>query len=102
MSGWRHRKESRHERGYGTAWDWLRLAVLRRDRYLCQCAECKRTGRVRVAMEVDHIKPKAQGGSDALDNLQAINRECHRAKTMAENGTKPRPRIGVDGWPAAE
>ena len=100
MSGW-HRT-SRQSRGYGRQWELLRLAALRRARYLCQCSECERTGRVRLAHEVDHIVPKAQGGSDELDNLQAINRECHQRKTQVENGAKPKARIGADGWPTGE
>ena len=43
-------------------------------------------GRVRPATEVDHILPLADGGTDDLGNLQAINRECHARKTVAENG----------------
>jgi len=37
-----------------------------------------------VAHEVDHIIPKAQGGTDDPGNLRAINRDCHRAKTQKE------------------
>ena len=33
---------------------------------------------------VDHIKPKALGGSDSFDNLQAICKHCHREKTAQE------------------
>ncbi|WP_247360100.1 HNH endonuclease signature motif containing protein [Ralstonia pseudosolanacearum] len=39
---------------------------------------------MRLATEVDHIVPKARGGTDDDDNLQAINVECHRAKTVRE------------------
>ena len=97
MTGW-HRN-SRHARGYGTAWDKLRDIVLRRDCGLCQCAECKRTGRLRLASEVDHVIPKAQGGTDALGNLCAINADCHRDKSLRDKGLKPKPRIGLDGYP---
>ena len=30
--------------------------------------------------EIDHIKPKARGGSDALRNLQALNTRVNREK----------------------
>lgn len=73
--------------------------MLKRDRYSCQCAECKRLGRIRAAGEVDHIVPKAKGGTDDPSNLQAINRECHKVKTLEDNGAKPAQQIGVDGWP---
>ena len=98
MNHWNHQGSS-HARGYGQAWRVLRARVLRRDQYLCQCAECKSSGRVRVAHEVDHIVSKAQGGTDALTNLQAINRECHRAKSLIEKGYTVKQQVGVDGWP---
>ncbi|WP_081089697.1 HNH endonuclease [Achromobacter xylosoxidans] len=86
--GWRPDRErgSRHQRGYGTAWSRLRDLILKRDRYLCQCEECKRTGRVLPATEVDHRIPKAEGGTDEPHNLCAINVECHKRKTAKESG----------------
>lgn len=98
MSGWLNRG-SRHARGYGRAWDELRARVLWRDKWLCQCGECRKVGRVRLATEVDHIVPKAKGGTDALDNLQAINRECHQRKTTTDLGQRVRVQVGADGWP---
>lgn len=88
---------SRHERGYGTAWDKLRKQVLVRDKHLCQ--PCRRIGRVTPATQVDHVKPKAKGGTDDMRNLQAICTPCHADKTAQENGVKPRVEIGEDGWP---
>lgn len=90
---------NRHALGYGSAWDKLRLVVLKRDGYLCQCLDCKSTGRVRLATDVDHIQPKAKGGTDALDNLQAIHRDCHRVKSMIDQGHTPPRYYGTDGWP---
>lgn len=78
------RRGSRHARGYGSAWDRLRLQILMRDNHLCQCEECRAMGRVRPATEVDHIVNKAQGGTDDPSNLQAINTECHKAKSARE------------------
>ena len=94
-------RTSRHARGYGAAWDRLRLQVLERDRYLCQCERCKAEDRLTLATEVDHIRPRSQGGTDSLENLQAIGRECHRIKTQAESGKPMRARLalGADGWP---
>ena len=95
---WDHGGKSRHERGYGTAWDKLRETILERDKHLCQ--PCIRKGNgPRVARQVDHIKPKAKGGTDAPDNLQAICGPCHRDKTACDNGRRPKPMIGGDGWP---
>lgn len=95
---------TRHEQGYGYAWTKLREKVLKRAGYLCQCSVCRTSGRVCNAHEVDHIIPKSKGGTDAMSNLQAINRICHQQKTMAEQG-KPmqeKVRIGVDGWPIGQ
>jgi 5-methylcytosine-specific restriction enzyme A len=92
-------KESRQARGYGAAWDRLRLRILKRDHYLCQ--PCLRVNRVTHATEVDHIKPKAKGGTNDAPNLQAICAPCHEAKTIIDQGGTPRPKqtIGVDGYP---
>lgn len=90
-------RTSRHERGYGTQWDKTRLRILKRDNYLCQ--PCLAEGRIHTANEVDHRIPKAKGGTDDDDNLQAINHDCHVAKTTRENGGTPKRRYGLDGWP---
>ena len=68
----------------GRPWRRLRDKVLKRDHYLCQCADCKRLGRLRGADEVDHIVPVAAGGTDDEANLQAINHDCHREKTRRD------------------
>lgn len=73
---------SRHERGYGTAWDKLRLFILKRDNGLCR--PCIRQGVVTRATQVDHIVQKKDGGSDDEANLQAICTTCHKAKTASE------------------
>jgi len=97
---WRHDRKSRHERGYGSAWVRIRSLILHRDGYLCQ--PCQRAGRETPATQVDHIKPKAQSGTDHTDNLQSICRACHDAKTLEEATGRAHSRkvvIGVDGWP---
>ena len=86
---------SRHERGYGSAWVKIRKAALIRDQYLCQHCLPRPT----PATDVDHIKPKADGGTDELSNLQSLCFDCHKIKTAKENSTKQQ--IGDDGWPIA-
>lgn len=81
-SKWQAKKGSRHERGYGNDWDKLRKVVLRRDKNLCQ--SCYKLGRLSEASAVDHIKPKAKGGTDDLSNLQAICKPCHNRKTATD------------------
>ena len=44
------------------------------------CLECGRP-----AEEVDHVIPKARGGSDKWENLQPLCKSCHSKKTMREN-----------------
>ena len=82
--GWQREHGSSTARGYGAEWRRLRAAVLARDNHLCQCSDCRERGRIRVAHHVDHIIPKAHGGTDDPANLQAINRDCHRRKTARE------------------
>lgn len=89
-------KESRHSRGYGRHWEALRKQVLDAEPL---CRACQAKGRVTLAREVDHIKPKAKGGDDDLGNLQPLCRPCHRAKSDADAGRRPQVRIGIDGWP---
>lgn len=101
-SGW-YGRGTRQERGYGRQWELLRAATLERDKHLCQ--PCLREGKLTPAREVDHIVPKFEGGPDDLNNTQAICRPCHQAKTQVEAARaqgqtiRPRPQIGVDGWP---
>ena len=88
------------ERGYGAAWRRLRRLALARD--LGLCASCLRQGRTIAAVCVDHIRPRAQDGSDDLDNLQSLCGPCHDAKSTLEDGRRVRPVIGLDGWPVAD
>lgn len=80
--GWDPKRGNASERGYGWKWAKLRQKVLSRDAGLCQ--RCFVTGRITPACQVDHILPRSAGGSDAMDNLQAICDECHRVKTITE------------------
>lgn len=91
--------ESRHKRGYGHQWDKTRKAILERDRYLCQ--PCLRNDKPTVANQVDHITPKAKGGTDSADNLEAICDPCHKAKTARDSGKeyKPKRTTAINGWP---
>lgn len=76
------RRASRHERGYGTAWDKLRLRILQRDAGLCQV--CAEEGAIAVGNIVDHRINKAAGGTDDEANLRTICKRHHDAKTIGE------------------
>jgi 5-methylcytosine-specific restriction protein A len=82
----------------GRPWRRLREQVLQRDKYLCQ--PCLKLGRPTEATQVDHITALAKGGTDKMDNLQAICTPCHERKSLEEShGVKPKQPIGEDGWP---
>jgi 5-methylcytosine-specific restriction protein A len=55
--------------------------VIARDAGICQICGKLVTGRV----DIDHIVPKARGGTDAISNLQTAHAGCHSRKTVAEN-----------------
>lgn len=60
------------------AWRKLRKRALVRDGHRCRTCGAP-------ANEVDHIVNVAEGGSDELENLQALCPPCHRRKTQAES-----------------
>lgn len=104
---WHHDKRSRHERGYGAAWDRLRPQILQRDGYRCRCEDCTRTGALKAATHVDHVVSKADwlrlhGNLDRVDdptNLRAINKDCHARKSLVEKGYTPRAGADASGLP---
>ena len=91
---WNDVKGSRQARGYGRVWERTRVRILKRDCRLCQCVRCKADGAVTLATEVDHVVSKARARAmgwteariEADSNLQAISHECHKRKTIEENG----------------
>lgn len=87
-------KTSRQSRGYGKQWDRLRIETLEQDGYLCRM--CKAKGLLTPATDVDHITPKAKGGTDDASNRQSLCKPCHKAKTITENGGTPRLSVGFD------
>lgn len=42
------------------------------------------------ATEVDHIIELAAGGTNTIDNVQPLCRDCHKAKTSRFNSTRQR------------
>ena len=54
----------------------VREAVLKRDNYCCvKCGSTKN-------LEVDHDESLANGGTNHIDNLQTLCRDCNRRKGM--------------------
>ena len=73
---------SETQRTRGRAWMERRARVMRRDCGMCQ--ECRRKGWLTAAVACDHRIPLWEGGTDDDDNLQALCKDCHDAKTAQE------------------
>lgn len=86
----------RQTRTRGDTWTRIRRAVLSESPL---CARCLQAGRYTPATEVDHVLPLAHGGTDDRHNLQGLCADCHRIKSAREAGKRPKPTVGVDGWP---
>lgn len=80
-----HNRESAAKRGYDHRWQAIRRMFLRRHP-LCMdpFGVHHEIQQVVAATEVDHIKPKRDGGGNEETNLQALCKSCHSRKTMSE------------------
>ena len=57
----------------------LRHEVFKRDNYKCvECGASKEDGAV---LHIDHIIPVSKGGTDELDNLQTLCKDCNLNKS---------------------
>lgn len=65
---------------YPPDWQARRRKVLKRDGYVCQACGVQSTRVDDIRFDVDHIVPKSDGGSHALDNLQTLCPSCHADK----------------------
>ena len=63
---WQYQKSNRLDEN-------LRKAVILRDG--CKCMECKKTN---TKLEVHHIRPRRNGGSNTLGNLITLCSKCHQ------------------------
>ena len=68
-----NRKQKRQS-GYHTKQDWkaIRRKIIERDKK--QCQGC---GKQTEKLQVHHIKPRGQGGTNELSNLIALCGRCH-------------------------
>ena len=73
----------------GNRWLWSkqRRLALARDSRRCQL---RIPGVCTIdATEVDHIRPRAIGGGDELENLRSVCHRCHVSRGMDESGRSP-------------
>lgn len=68
------RLKASRAKGTHTKQQWL--GILKEFDYRCVCCGCTPVGRPTK----DHIVPILDGGSDAIDNLQPLCRECNSDK----------------------
>jgi len=55
-----------------------RFRVLQRDGFRCQY--CGKTAKDDVKLEIDHIRPRCEGGTDEMINLITACFDCNRSK----------------------
>jgi len=55
------------------------IKLLRKQEF--NCPLCRTHFQTHDILEIDHIKPRAQGGLDKYSNLQLLHRTCHIIKT---------------------
>jgi 5-methylcytosine-specific restriction protein A len=65
-------------RGYGRQWQALRNSILT-ERPVCESPGCDRP-----ALDLHHIVPRRQGGTDDVSNLQGLCRAHHNRETRRE------------------
>jgi 5-methylcytosine-specific restriction endonuclease McrA len=86
----------------GAAYSELRLAILRRDRWMCQCCGA------RQCLEVHHQQRRSQLGGDAEENLITLCSACHarthshrpRDNDLVSIKTPLRPKLQIRGCAA--
>lgn len=87
-----------YQRGYGNKYQSARVYYLTRhpecEGRLATGEKCRRR-----AVECDHKRPVRYGGSaHDVGNLQALCRECHRAKTQQDDAVARRNGWGAPRW----
>lgn len=97
------RRGSRHERGYGSAWDKISArwkakhpccgeradGKLYGEQSACVRAGLRNPGAPTNRTATDHIVTRDNGGTDEESNLQTLCQRCHSVKTTT---------IDAGGW----
>lgn len=71
----------------------LRFEILKRDGFTCRYCGAKGG---EVKLQVDHIKPRALGGSDHPDNLIAACKGCNVGKSAVPLSKSQIPKSPID------
>jgi 5-methylcytosine-specific restriction protein A len=74
------RRGSSTARGYGYKWQQFRKEYIKRHPSCCKCGK--------PTTDVDHVTPRANGGSDDERNLQPLCSFHHKQKTARERGMR--------------
>jgi 5-methylcytosine-specific restriction protein A len=77
---------SSSQRGYGSEWRKLRAAVIQAQPW---CSFCGHTGSRDNPLSVDHIVPRAQGGTDDPSNLRVLCLTHNRRRPRGSNAEQP-------------
>lgn len=83
----------------GRAGQRIRARVLRANPL---CVRCLEQDVVREAVQVDHVIALTNGGEENKHddaNRQGLCAAHHAEKTRMDLGQKPKPWIGIDGYP---
>lgn len=75
------KKQDAPKRITGRRLQAMRAALFQRQPL---CERCERHGIVKPATQRDHRVPLGEGGTDTVDNEQALCDECHEAKSLQE------------------
>jgi 5-methylcytosine-specific restriction endonuclease McrA len=62
-----------------------------------KCNHCKELFKHDSVTEIDHIVPKACGGTNEAKNLQVLHRHCHDIKTRTDGSLDQRLHVKGKG-----
>lgn len=87
-----------HRSGY----QYIKGAVLRRDRRRCRDCGFRPEIGERDKLHVHHITPKSEGGSDEMDNLITLCEDCHNKRHSNPDKTFPEEKNRPEKIPEKE
>lgn len=82
------------QRGYDATYERNRLRVIREETVCALCGEPvdkALSGRHRDGPTVDHVLPRAQGGTNSRANLRLAHLRCNSARPGQERPRRKRP-----------